>query len=183
MVLALVGAGPIERYVDARCMDVDGDSLHRPGASSVQAVHVTTSATDRSPGPQVVPVELAAAAYFVLQAAFGVLLWVGADASDVVRSWLELVSERPQVTDGFLPADAVVIASSALAAWALWRGRSWAMVPVWFTVGGIVYPTVYLVGWVATTDGTGEIALAMMLLASVLCCGAALVAWRSRHRP
>jgi hypothetical protein len=128
------------------------------------------------------PVELAAAAYFALQAMAGVLLWLGADLSDVVRSWLELVPERPEVTDGFLPADVVVIASSALAAWALWRGRSWAMVPVWFTVGGIVYPTVYLIGWVATTDGTGEVALAMMLLASAGCCGAAVLAWRARHQ-
>jgi hypothetical protein len=129
------------------------------------------------------PVELAAAAYFALQAMAGVLLWLGADLSDVVRSWLELVPERPEVTDGFLPADVVVIASSALAAWALWRGRSWAMVPVWFTVGGIVYPTVYLIGWVATTDGTGEVALAMMLLASAGCCRAAVLAWRSRRQP
>jgi hypothetical protein len=129
------------------------------------------------------PVELAEADYFALQAAFGVLLWVGADLSDVVRSWLELVPERPQVTDAFLPADVVVIASSVLAAWALWRGRPWAMVPVWFTVGGIVYPTVYLIAWVATTDDTGEVALAMMLLASVLCCGAALLAGRSRRQP
>jgi hypothetical protein len=146
-------------------------------------VPVTTSATDRSPSTEVRPVELAAAAYFALQAMAGVLLWLGADLSDVVRSWLELVPERPEVTDGFLPADVVVIASSALAAWALWRGRSWAMVPVWFTVGGIVYPTVYLIGWVATTDGTGEVALAMMLLASAGCCGAAVLAWRSRRQP
>ncbi|HEY6532538.1 MAG TPA: hypothetical protein VIY72_09550 [Acidimicrobiales bacterium] len=142
---------------------------------------MTTSATERPAARQAEPGELAAAAYFALQAVMGVVLWVGADLSDVVRSWLELVPERAQVTDAFLPADVVVIAASALAAWALWQGRSWAMVPVWFTVGGIVYPTVYLVGWVSTTDGTGEVALGMMLMASVLCCGAALLAWRARQ--
>jgi hypothetical protein len=50
------------------------------------------------------------------------------------------------------------------------------------TVGGIVYPTVYLVAWTATTDGTGDVALGMMVVATTLCCGAALLAWRARRR-
>ena len=129
------------------------------------------------------PVERAAAAWFGLLAVMGVLLWIGAGASDVVRSWLELVSERPEVTDAFFPADVVVITSSALAAFALWRGRSWAIVAVLLTVGGIVYPTVYLIGWVATTEGTGDVALAIMLVASTLSCGAALLVWRAGRGP
>ena len=143
---------------------------------------MTTTATERSPAPPVLPVEAAAAAYFALLATLGVLLWVGAATSSIVRSWLELVPERPQVTDAFLPADLVVIASSALAAWALWRGRTWAIVPVLATLGGIVYPTAYLAGWVATTEGTGEVALAIMLAASALTGGAAVLVWRARGR-
>jgi hypothetical protein len=143
---------------------------------------MTTSRTRHSPVPSALPVELAAAGYFALQAAMGVLLWVGAGASDVVRPWLELVPERPQVTDAFLPADVMVIAVSALAAWALWRGRTWAIVPVLCTVGGVVYPTAYLIGWVATTDGTGEVALGIMLTTSTLSGGAAWLVWRVRRR-
>ncbi len=142
---------------------------------------VTTTGTERPTASPVLPVEAAAAGYFALQAAMGVVLWVAAGSSDVVRSWLELVPDRPQVTDAFLPADVVVIAASALAAWALWRGRSWAMVPVLFTVGGVVYPTAYLVAWVATTEGTGDVALGIMLVTSVLTGGAALLVWRARR--
>jgi hypothetical protein len=148
----------------------------------VQAVHVTTSATARASRPRALLIEVAAAGYFAMQAVLGVLLWVGVGSSEVVRSWLDLVPERPQVTDSFLPADVLVIASSALAAWALWRGRPWAMVPVLFTVGGVVYPTAYLVGWVATTEGTGEVALGIMVTTSALTCGAALLVWRARRR-
>jgi hypothetical protein len=145
-------------------------------------VHVTTSATARASRPRALLIEVAAAGYFAMQAVLGVLLWVGVGSSEVVRSWLDLVPERPQVTDSFLPADVLVIASSALAAWALWRGRPWAMVPVLFTVGGVVYPTAYLVGWVATTEGTGEVALGIMVTTSALTCGAALLVWRARRR-
>ena len=139
-------------------------------------------AANPTPDDAVLPVERAAAAYFALQAVMGVVLWVGADASATVRSWLELVPGRPEVTDAFLPADVFVIVTSALAAWGLWRGRTWAMAPVLVTVGGIVYPTVYLVAWTATTDGTGDVALGMMVVATTLCCGAALLAWRARRR-
>lgn len=148
----------------------------------MQAVSVTTSATARSALPQARPLETAAAGYYALQATLGLLLWVGVTTSGIVRSWLELVPERPEVTNAFLPADLIVIASSALAAWALWRSRSWAMVPVLFTVGGVVYATAYLVGWVAATDGTGEVALGIMLATSALSCAVALLVWRARRR-
>ena len=156
--------------------------MPRAGCSRVQAVRVTTTAPTRSSAPRAQPIEVAAAGYFALQAVLGVMLWVGVGTSDVVRSWLELVPDRPQVTNVFLPADIVVIAASALAAWALWRGRPWAMLPVLFTVGGVVYPTVYLIGWVTTTDGTGEVALRIMLVTSALSCGAALLVGQARRR-
>jgi hypothetical protein len=131
---------------------------------------------------QALPVEVAAGAWFGLQAVLGVLLWIGAARSDVVRSWLELVPDRPEVTDAFLPADLVVIVASALAGLALWRGRSWAMVPVLITVGGVVYPTAYLLAWTASTEGTGDVALGIMVTTSALSCGAAALAWRARGR-
>jgi hypothetical protein len=141
---------------------------------------VTTNTSDAAARATAPPVELTVAAgYFALQAVVGALLWIGADVSGTVRSWLELVADRPVVTNGFRTADMVVIASSTLAAWALWRGRSWAMAPVWFTVGGIVYPTLYLVGWTTSAEGTGDVAVAMMLLATLLCGVAAVLAWRS----
>jgi hypothetical protein len=128
------------------------------------------------------PIEVAAAGFYALQVIFGVVLWIAIGTSDLVRSWHELVPGRPQVTDAFFTPDVVLLVSSALAAWALWRGRSWAMVPVLFTLGGMIYPTAYLVGWVAQTDGTGEVALSIMLIASALNGGAALLVWRARRR-
>lgn len=147
----------------------------------MQAVAVTTSRIEPKPAVTPLPVEVAAAAFYALQAVMGAVLWIGVGASDVVRSWMELVPERPQVTDGFMPADVIVIASSALAAWALWRACSWAVVPVMFTLGGIVYPTVYLIAWATTTDGSGDIALAAMLAAAALNCGSALLVWQARR--
>jgi hypothetical protein len=125
---------------------------------------------------------VAAAAYFALQAVLGVLLWVGVFASADVRSWLELVPGQHEVTNAFLPADAILVVSSGLAAWALLGCRPWAIVPVVWTAGGIVYPTAYLVGWVATTDGTAEVALGIMLTASFLSCWSTLLVWRARRR-
>lgn len=151
-------------------------------AVGVQAVAMASAATARPATRRALPVELAAAGYFGLQAGLGVLLWVGVVTSDAVRSWLELVPAHREVTNAFFPADVVVIVSSALAAWALWRGRPWAMVPVMFTLGGIVYPTAYLVGWRAAGEGTAAVALGIMLTASALSCGAALLAWRARPR-
>jgi hypothetical protein len=126
---------------------------------------------------------VAGAAYFGLQSVLGVLLWVGVFASDEVRSWLDLVPAQPEVTNAFLPADVVLVVTSALAAWALLRARPWAIAPVLLTAGGIVYPTAYLVGWVVTTDGTAEVALGIMLTASFLSCWFALLVWRARRRP
>jgi hypothetical protein len=110
-----------------------------------------------------------------------VLLWTGVFGSDDVRSWLELVPGRHEVTNAFLPADAILVVSSGLAAWALLRCRPWAIVPVLLTTGGIVYPTAYLVGWVVTTDGTAEVALGIMLTASFLSCWFALLVGRARR--
>lgn len=108
------------------------------------------------------------AGYLLAQAALGILLWVLLGESAVVRSWFELAPERHQVTDAFVFADlALVVIGSAVAARALWVDASWAAAAVSFTAGAILYPTCYLVIWVAMT-GVGAIALGLMVTVSTL---------------
>lgn len=123
--------------------------------------------------------ERVAAAWFALQAVLGVVLWIGIGTSDVVREAFDLVPARAAVTDAFFLADMVVVATSAVAAWALVRRRRWALVAVGATVGGVVYPTAYLLSWVRANDGDNAVALAVMLMTSVLSCWAAYLAWRA----
>lgn len=111
-----------------------------------------------------------------MQAVAGVVLWVLIASTSVVRDAFELDSARRGVTDAFFGADMVVVASSAVAAVGLWRTRRWAPLASAFTLGGVVYPTVYLVSWVSTTGGTGSVALGVMAVVSVL---TAWVTWRS----
>lgn len=103
------------------------------------------------------------AAYLGAQALLGVLLWVLIASSATVRSWFELDVDHRGVTDAFFLADMVVVAGSALAAWGLFRGRRWAVAAVAFTLGGVVYPTVYLCSWVTSSNGVGVVALGLML--------------------
>lgn len=114
---------------------------------------------------------------FALQAAVGVALWVSLATSDTVRSWVELHPPEPAVTDAFFLADMVVVVASALAAWAIWSEAPWTMAAVGFTAGGIVYPTVYLVSFVAAT-GKGTVPLAMMIGASAVTLWAGWLVWR-----
>lgn len=117
------------------------------------------------------------AACFALQAAVGVALWLALATSDTVRSWVELHPHEPAVTDAFFLADMVVVVASALAAWAIWSDAPWTMAAVGFTAGGIVYPTVYLVSFVAATD-KGSVPLAMMVVASSITLVAGWLVWR-----
>lgn len=98
--------------------------------------------------------------------------------SDTVHGWLELMPGSPEVTDTFVVADLlVVVVGSALAALAVARRRRVAVPVVWFTAGGIVYPTLYLLRWVGEV-GTGEVLLFGMLVVSTLTCFVAVVVWR-----
>jgi hypothetical protein len=114
------------------------------------------------------------AGYFVLQAVGGVILWAAIGTSSAVRSWFELRADLPQVTDAFFFPDMVVVATSALAAWAVWTGQRAGLVLAGTALGGILYPTAYLFSWVTSSSGDGWVALAVMLVVSALCAWATL---------
>jgi hypothetical protein len=108
------------------------------------------------------------AGYLALQAFAGVVLWILLASTNLVRDLFELVPERPEVTDAFVFADLFLgVLGSALSAWALWRERRWASHVLAFTTGALLYPTCYLVIWVAMA-GTGSVALAVMVVVSLL---------------
>ena len=117
--------------------------------------------------------------YLALQAVAGVAFWLILGMVPAAREWLELMPDERQVTDAFLFADAVVILTSAVSAWAVIGRRSWAVAAVAFTAGGLVYPTLFLVCWVAFT-GDGAATLAVMVAPSSLTCWVTWQLWRSR---
>ena len=121
-----------------------------------------------------------AAGYFGLQAVAGLVLWTLIATSPTVRSGFDLVEGRPAVTDAYFFADLVAVATSALTAIGAWRQRSWAVVAAAVTLGAVVYPTVYLVAWVAL-DGTASPALAVMVPTTVLSGWATWLLWRAEH--
>jgi hypothetical protein len=111
-----------------------------------------------------------ATVYFVAQAIVGVLLWVGYASSPQMRSWFGLAA-RPAVTTAFAWPDLAVIVVASLASAATIASRSrWAVPSTALTAGAVLYPTVYLLGWVATTTGSGGATLAIMIPPSVLTC-------------
>ena len=125
---------------------------------------------------------LVAAGYFGLQAVCGIVLWVLIAVSPTVRSGFDLVEGRRVVTDAYFFADLVAVGGSALAAWAAWRDRPWAVVAAAVTLGAVVYPTVYLIAWVAI-DGTAAAALGVMVPVTVLTAWATRQLWVARTEP
>jgi hypothetical protein len=123
-------------------------------------------------------VERVFAGYLAVQAVAGIVFWAVLGAVPAAREWLELMPDKREVTDAFLFADAIVILSSAASAWALAARRSWAVPAVAFTAGGLVYPTLFLVCWVAFT-GDGAMTLAVMVAPSSLTCWATWQLWRA----
>ena len=118
------------------------------------------------------------AGYFGLQAVLGCAQWSIFFLSPTVRGWFELMPTKHAVVDAFVVADlGVVILGSALSAWAVWTGKRWSVPVVMFTAGGIVYATLYLVGWVGFT-GEGSVLLWMMLVVTTLTCWCAYQVWR-----
>lgn len=121
------------------------------------------------------------AGYFALQALTGVLLWTGLllVGQGELRDAFELLAGVPAATDSFVFADLFAgVLGSAVAAWAIYRGTEWAPFVAAFTAGAMVYPTLYLVGWVAFV-GTGAVALAAMAPAATVSCWVAYHVWRS----
>jgi len=116
------------------------------------------------------------AGYMALQALVGVLFWTALAASPRIRSVFDLMPAHHEVTDAFFLADLLVgVVGSAFGAWGLWTAARWTVPVLAFTTGGIVYPTLFLVCWVALA-GTGEATLAIMLPPSVL---SSWVTWRT----
>jgi hypothetical protein len=122
------------------------------------------------------------AAFLVLQAAVGVVWWVGLSASATARSWFELDPDRPEVLDSLVLADVVVIiVGSLLGAWAVRAGAAWALPVVAFVAGGLVYVTLYLVIWVGAT-GEGALCFVVMVPSATLSTFVTHQLWRTRAR-
>jgi hypothetical protein len=120
------------------------------------------------------------AGYLLAQAIAGTALWIAFAASPTMRSWFELMPEKHAVMDAFVFADLfLVVAGSALGAWALNNGSPVAVAAVAFTAGGIVYPTLYLLGWVSFT-GSGVACLGIMVPSAIFTCW---VAYQTAKRP
>jgi hypothetical protein len=110
------------------------------------------------------------AGYLVAQAIAGVALWIAFAESPTIRSWFELMPEKHAVMDAFVFADLfLIVAGSGLGAWAIERGSRFAAPVIAFTAGGIVYPTLYLLGWVSFT-GTGVACLGIMVPSATFTC-------------
>ncbi|HEY4377184.1 MAG TPA: hypothetical protein VGM93_08490, partial [Acidimicrobiales bacterium] len=86
------------------------------------------------------------------------------------------------VTNSYLFADVVIgIVGSALAAVAIRRNVRTDVPLAMFTAGGMVYATLYLVGWVAFTSKGGAL-LALMIPPSTLSTWVAYQVWRASDR-
>lgn len=118
------------------------------------------------------------ALYFLAQAAVGLFFWFVVTGSDEGRRLFELVPGHPRVTDAFLWADLLAVATSLGCAWGLSIGAHWVMPLVAFTTGCIVYPTVYLLAWVSTSAG-GRHCLLIMVPPSVIGIWITHRLWRS----
>lgn len=119
------------------------------------------------------------ATYLIAQAVAGVLLWLAFAALPTVRSSFELMPARHEVMDAFVFADFVVaIVGSSLSAWAIGAQKSWAVPMVAFTAGAMVYPTLYLIGWVSFA-GTGSLCLAIMVPPATLTSWIAYQTWKA----
>jgi len=118
------------------------------------------------------------AGYLLIQGIGGVAFWVLLTSVGPVREAIELLPAEHAVTDSFVFADLFVgILGSWLGAYALLRGRRWAVPMVAFTAGGLVYPTFFLLGWLLFT-GTGAVCLGIMLLPSLMSSWVAAQTWK-----
>jgi hypothetical protein len=113
------------------------------------------------------------------QALVGIAFWVMLVTSPTARSWFELMPEHHALLSSMVFGDLLVIVlGSALSAWGIASGARWAVPVVAFTAGGVIYPTLYLVGWVSFT-GVGALCLAIMGPPSTLTCWIAYQTWRA----
>lgn len=107
-----------------------------------------------------------AVGYLVAQAALTVAWWILLRTSTGGRTAFELAPEAA-VLDAFLVADlAVFVVGSLASAVAIHRGSSGAPAIVWFTAGGVVSATAFLVALVVHA-GSAATGVAPMVAASV----------------
>jgi len=119
------------------------------------------------------------AGYLIVQAVCGVVLWTAFAGAPTVRGWFELAADRHAVMDAFVFADLIVVVlGSGLSAWAIRTRASWAVPMVAFTAGAILYPTLYLIGWVSF-KGTGALCLAIMVPSTTFTCWVAYQVWKT----
>ena len=115
-----------------------------------------------------------AAGYLVAQAVLTVVWWTLLRTSSDARSAFELAPE-PAVLDAFLVADlAVFVVGSLASAVAIHRGWPSRTAFVWFTAGGVVSATVFLLALVVDA-GSSAAGVAPMLAASIATVGVAVL--------
>lgn len=120
--------------------------------------------------------------YLVAQAVLTVAWWLLLRASTGARSSFEL-SPQSAVLDAFLVADlAVFVAGSLASALAIHRRWISRTAIVWFTAGGIVSATTFLVALVLAA-GSAATGIAPMVAASVATVAVAAVAAPPERTP
>ena len=118
------------------------------------------------------------AGYFALQAVAGIGFWVAVATVPGIRKVFEMSTAQHAVTDSYLFADiAIGIIGSAVAAAGIASRRRWGSALALFVAGGMVYATIYLVGWVAFTGKRAGL-LGLMVVPSTLSAFVAVSAWR-----
>jgi hypothetical protein len=143
--------------------------------STDRATSRSASGARRDPG-----IERIFAGYYLLQAVVGVAFWIAIESSPAVRSLVDIAPDRHVVMDAWIFADGVIVLASLASAWAVERQTSWVVPAAWFTAGCVVYPTVFLVGWVAFTE-VGAGCLITMVPPSILSTWVAFHLWSVRH--
>jgi hypothetical protein len=143
------------------------------------ATPTTSSTSAAGPSATAWPGRQIFSGFLVAQALVGIGLWVLMAVAPDVRAGFELDENQPAVMDAFVFADLfVIVLGSVACARLLWRGSPAAVPMVAFLAGAIVYPTLFLVGWVALV-GTGSLCLVIMVPPSILTCWVAWQTWRA----
>jgi hypothetical protein len=142
----------------------DGSTGRRPGADA-----------RRDPG-----IERVFAGYYLLQAVVGVAFWIAIESVPAVRTLVDIAPDRHVIMDAWIFADGVIVLASLASAWAVERQTSWVVPIAAFTAGCVVYPTVFLIGWVAFTE-VGAGSLITMVPPSILSCWVAFHLWSVRR--
>ena len=121
------------------------------------------------------------AVLYLAQAVFGVGLWAVFFGVDALRREVELLPGHPEVMDAFFYPDILIVVVSVLCALGLVQGRRWTVPLTGFLAGCLVYPTLFLAGWLAFT-GVGGVVLAVMVPPSTM---SSWLAWQTQrlHRP